>query len=384
MKAQKNSDGNNLVLRKSGVFVAGEGRLRRISDRIVVRGTIHDEATDMFLVELSFRTVKGERRRLELTRSEFDSPATLTTALLNGGFALPRGTDRALLLSWLIARPAPRITVRAERIGFRDEYTAFLTPRGVIGSPKQRVRFAPARDEYVAKFESTGSLAGWKTKVATPAAASSRYVFLASAALAAPLLPIVGMESRGVHVVSPAGTAKTSAFVFAGSTMGIGRSADLPKLKATDVGLEDLALGHNNCPLLLDELGLVDGTADQRSEHIRRIAYSLPSGVTKVRSKAYTRKVGLLTGQFTLLFFTNGEEALAEVAERGARKRSGGETSRFVDLPGARPDSCGPIDRIPKSIPQEEREQWARERVDQIRAACALHHGHAFPAFIKG
>ena len=82
---------------------------------------------------------------------------------------------------------------------------------------------------------------------------------------------------------------------------------------------------------------------------IRRIAYSLPSGVTKVRSKAYALKVGLLTGQFTLLFFTNGEEALAEVAERGARKRSGGETS-FVNLPGARHDPCGWMRRVRKAF----------------------------------
>jgi hypothetical protein len=83
------------------------------------------------------------------------------------------------------------------------------------------------------------------------------------------------------------------------------------------------------------------------------------------------------------LFATSGEYALDEVMAQAGRRRSAGETSRFVDMPGTRNGSLGLIDYLPPTF-KGSREKWAADRIDELKKACERHHGHAFPAFVEG
>lgn len=102
---------------------------------------------------------------------------------MNAGFDLPRTDDRRPILDWLAERRPDRTVVHAERMGWRRGLQAFLTPNGMLGATRTEVQLADVDPEYAARFASKGSLDDWKRHVATPAAASSRYIFLAASTL---------------------------------------------------------------------------------------------------------------------------------------------------------------------------------------------------------
>jgi hypothetical protein len=66
-------------------------------------------------------------------------------------------------------------------------------------------------------------------------------------------------------------------------------------------------------------------------------------------------------------------------------KRSAGETSRFVDMPGTRKGSLGLIDYVPAQLngSPEELKKWAVDQITALKKACERHHGHALPTFIE-
>jgi hypothetical protein len=374
-----------LTPKKSGVYATTpEGKLDRVCDRISAASFINNEATGSYRVGLHFRALDGQRVQIEIDRSRFQSPVALEAVLLDAGFDLPPAPDRHALLAWLIASRPAKVVTLAQKPGWREGRKAFLTPDGLIGDTAQPVKLAHSAGPHLPKFKRSASgLNAWKREVATPALASSRLILLISAAFAAPLVPIMGQLSQGIHLYGAPGTGKSTAFVVAGSTYGVATEQELVKLSTTDIGLEQIALGHNNVFMLLDELGLLEGTAEQRADQIQRMAYKVPAGSAKVRDRHWQAQRGIGTGSYDLLFATNGEHALGELVANVGRKRSGGETSRLIDLAAAREGSYGIIDNLPKGLSHAEAQAHALDVVQKLKAACKLHYGHAFPAFVE-
>jgi putative DNA primase/helicase len=344
---------------------------------------IENEVLGKHQIEFRFTTSHG-KRTVTLDRADAAKPGRLADALLNAGYDLPFGPDQRVVLQWLTSTK-PRRFIRVVRsTGWRSNCSVFVTPTSVIGKPRLPTRLADPKAPHLAKCKQGGTFAGWQTEVAGPAGAlSSRFILMISAAFAAPLVPIMRQLSQGLHLYGDPGTAKTTAFIVAGSTYRISAEKDVIKLGSTEIGLEDLAVGHNAILMMLDELGVLEGGLKELAEQLRRLAYKLPSGSGKRKSQVYMRQHNLQHADWDTLFATSGEYALDELMARAGRKRSAGETSRFVDMPGVRKGSLGLIDYLPKEIDGPP-EKWAADQIDTLKKACERHHGHAFPAFVEG
>ncbi|GEO17781.1 DUF927 domain-containing protein [Microvirga aerophila] len=384
MTTHSTSDpGPHIKVREHGLYIKENGRSRRLCDRIVPYVEIENEVLGKHQIEFRFTTAHG-KRTVTLDRADAAKPGKLADALLNASYDLPLGPDQRVVLQWLTSTK-PRRFIRVVRsTGWRSNFSVFVTPTSVIGKHRLPTRLADPKAPHLAKCKQGGTFAGWQTEVAGPAGAlSSRFILMISAAFAAPLVPIMRQLSQGLHLYGDPGTAKTTAFIVAGSTYGMSAEKDVIKLGSTEIGLEDLAVGHNAVLMMLDELGVLEGGLKELAEQLRRLAYKLPSGSGKRKSQVYMRQHNLQHPDWDTLFATGGEYALDELMARAGRKRSAGETSRFVDMPGARKDSLGLIDYLPKEIDGPPK-KWAADQIGALKKACERHHGHAFPAFVEG
>lgn len=105
---------------------------------------------------------------------------------------------------------------------------------------------------------------------------NSRLTFAVSVAFASPLLHLIEMESGGFHYRGTTSSGKTSALAMAGSVCG--SPEYLQRWRATDNGLEGIALSHCDAILTLDELKMIDARIADES------AYMLANGSAKVRA----------------------------------------------------------------------------------------------------
>ena len=198
----------------------------------------------------------------------------------------------------------------------------FVMPNKTIGEDDERILFQSA-SATPGTFKRKGKLTDWQTNVAALCTGNSRLVFAVSAAFAAPLLHVTGMESGGVHIRGDSSTGKTTALRAAASVWG--GMEYLQRWRATDNGLEALAAQHSDCLLVLDELSQVDPKA------AGEVAYMLANGSGKARAN---RTGGLRDpASWRILFLSSGEAGLAEHMAEAKKKPKAGQEIRLLDIP---------------------------------------------------
>lgn len=215
-----------------------------------------------------------------------------------------------------------KVDVRArcvERTGWHGN--VFITPERTIGQADERLLFQSATTAPNT-FKTKGELIDWRANVSMCCMGNSRLVFAISAAFAAPLLDITGMESGGFHYRGDSSTGKTTALRVAASVWG---GADyLQRWRATDNGLEALAAQHSDCLLALDEISQVD------PKQAGEVAYMLANGSGKVRAGQTGNKRNVAS--WRLLFLSSGEAGLSEHMALAGRKPKAGQEIRLLDI----------------------------------------------------
>lgn len=244
--------------------------------------------------------------------------------LLSLGLEIAPGTQARQALHEYIATARPPERARnVDRIGWHG--AAYVLPDATYGETAgERVLYqaATAGDH---PFRVSGTLKDWQKNLARLCVGNSRLAFAVSAAFAAPLLHLAGLEGGGFHLRGASSLGKTTALLVAGSVWGGGGvSGFLRSWRATSNGLEGVAMSHSDALLCLDEMGQVDG------REAGDVAYMLSNGQGK--SRARRDGSGRPPATWRVLFLSTGELSLADKVAEGGRKVKAGQEVRLVDL----------------------------------------------------
>ncbi len=351
------AEGKRAGLYKLETKPDGEMNEIRIGPPLSVKGMTRDSEGNEWGLMLEWADPDGKRHTLPMPiELLFRQGADWYSSLASGGwFGNP--SARKKLMDFLSAvRPSRRIRC-VPRTGW--DKAAYILPDGVYGDTSgENVVLQSAHHGDL--YRTAGSLDGWK-EIAALSIGNSRLSFALCAAFAGPLLRLAGLEGGGFSFEGGSSSGKTTALQIAASVWG--GPEHVRSWRATDNGLENIAVLHNDNVLILDEVGQVNGKV------LAECAYMLANGQGKGRS---SREGNLRKSHsWRLLFLSSGELGLADkLAENGLKSRSGQEV-RFVGLP---------VDT--SMLTELHGFSHAGAVVNRLKELTALHYGHAGRAFL--
>jgi uncharacterized protein (DUF927 family) len=302
----------------------------------------------------------------------------LPADLANLGLPIVPGMEKKLLRYF--ANCDPKVRYRsAIQTGWQDDASAFVLPTETIGRTinEERVVFQPERNTPTSQsVRAAGTLSDWKSSVAARVSGNPVLVFWCSAAFAAPLLKLLGMEGGGFHQHGLTSLGKTTAEQGAASVWGDGAdpaegrlTAFVRKWNLTKNATEGLAEAHNDLVLCLDEVGEAD------AREFGRTIYQLAGGQGKGRMRAdATLKPAKA---WRTLILSTGEVPAADVIESEGRRIKGGQAVRLLDIPATDPVTGEGI------IVDTHGAASPPAFADELKRACATFYGTAGPAFVK-
>lgn len=334
----------------------GEVNEVRIGPPLSVKGMTRDSEGNEWGLMLEWADPDGKKHTwpmpIELL---FRQGADWYSALASGGwFGNP--VARKKLVDFLAAvRPARRIRC-VTRTGWDN--TTYILPDAVYGDTSESVVLQSTHHGDL--YRTAGTLEGWR-EIAVLAVGNSRLSFALCVAFAGPLLRLAGLEGGGFSFEGGSSSGKTTALQIAASVWG--GPEHVRSWRATDNGLENIAVLHNDNVLILDEVGQVNGKV------LAECAYMLANGQGKGRS---SREGNLRKSHsWRLLFLSSGELGLADkLAENGLKSR-GGQEVRFVGLP---------VDT--SMLTELHGFPHAGAVVNRLKELVTIHYGHAGRAFL--
>jgi len=213
-------------------------------------------------------------------------------------------------------------------------------------------------------IQKVGSLDSWREQVAHCCQGNSRLAFAVSAALAAPLLEVAGVEGGGVHFVGATSIGKTRALTVGSTVFG----GSFTSWRATVNGLEGVAAKHNHKPLIIDEIG------ESNPREAGNAIYMLSNGTGKTR--ANRNGTSREPVRFRLLAITSGEKTLCEHMQTAGRGAMAGQEIRLLNIEADAGMNMGLFENIHDS-------KTPQEFADLLTGVARHHSGHAGPAFVR-
>jgi putative DNA primase/helicase len=227
-------------------------------------------------------------------------------------------------------------------------------------NPKVSFAGRDAGDQQLAKaFHSAGEFQNWQ-KAVQCLEQYPRLQLAIYAALAAPLIDVVGGKNFAVDFCGPTSTGKTTALRVAASVFGSpgdasGTESLVRTFNTSRVGAERLMAVMCDVPVILDETKQVG-----RDEDVRQILYDLHSGRGRVRGSV----PGLAANDsFRCVLIASGEAPITSIGTA-----DGGSRVRAITLWGS------PFDATDSSTNQI---------VTQLNREICKHYGHAGARFVR-
>lgn len=279
---------------------------------------------------------------------------TVIAELVHKGLTLsghPRA--RTLLLQYIRSLKTKQSLLSSDKPGWVGN--SFVLPDASFG-PEQIMYSGGYRDHGF------GASGDWKTNIGKFCSGNSRLILAASAALAAPLLSILNMEGGGFHLRGDAAAGKTTALEVAASVYG-SASSYLLNWDATKNSLEQVAEAHNDCLMVIDELGLVD------SSTVGDAIYMLANGLGKAR-------MGQTKRRWRVMFLTSGEVSLAEHMAKSGKDTKKGQEVRLLDIAADAGAGMGLFERLHSF-------GTPAEFANYLKAATRKHYGTPLLKFLK-
>jgi putative DNA primase/helicase len=323
------NDGDGVFYQMPG----DDGPPKRVCGVLRVVALAHDSSDNQAAYLLEFETLQGKTRTwlMPLHMLAGDG-AAYRNALLGMGFMCPTDAKRRAYLTEYLQSRNPETLQRIRhvpRVGWHGR--CYVLPGETLGTPSNDESLIFHSEAGIeANFKQRGTLVEWRKELASLCAGNTRAVFAVCTAFAGPLLAWApGTTGGGIHYLGQTSIGKTTCFLLAASVWGKGSEKDpesyIQKWRATSNGLEYQCEQHNDCTLILDELGQMDAGDAGAS------AYMMADGQGKTRGKG----AGGLRDKPTwrLLFLSSGEISLAQHMETVGKRMKGGQEVRLIPLP---------------------------------------------------
>jgi uncharacterized protein (DUF927 family) len=337
---------------------------QKIGNHLEAVAYIDSPEQDSAALLLEFGTARGFTRRWTMPRSELAGDGSeICRGLLSRGYWFDRSLKRHLL-EYLqgLGSNVEKIYTVTESSGWVNK--SFVLPHKTYGDENLKFRDVELSPESLT--EVVGTLQEWIDRVAAMCAGNSRLILALGASFAAPLMPLINIESGGFHLVGATSQGKTTILSVAASVIGL---KDIPHWRTTTNGLESTATAFNHLCLPLDEIGQAD------PKDVGSIAYMLANGQGKARMKKdLTNRKGKT---WQLMVLSSGEVGLGDYMAQAKVTQKGGQEVRLPDIPAV-PDGAayGCFETIHGAAD-------AVQFVNAIEAVVKANHGAVMDAYLS-
>jgi putative DNA primase/helicase len=334
-----------------------------IGNHLAAIACIDNPEGDGSALLLEFTTFKGDVHRWTMLRSFLAGDANaIIEGLLSRGYSFKR-EHKGLLLDYLygLGKHIPETYTVTDSSGWVGK--SFVLPHKTYGDENLKFRNVDPSPEAITEI--AGTLEGWKDNVAARCGGNSRLILGLGTSFAAPLLPIINIESGGFHLLGDTSQGKTIILSVAASVTGI---KDIPHWRTTTNGLESTATAFNHLCLPLDEIGQAD------PKDVGNIAYMLANGQGKARMKKDLTNRKPKTWQ--LMVLSSGEFGLGKYMAQANITLKGGQEVRLPDVPAV------PEGTIYGCFETIHGADSSAQFVLGLEAAVKEHHGTALDAFL--
>jgi len=375
---------DHIKLNKSGVFLVTTAGKNQIAAPIRFKAIGHRPADDTEIAEIRFMTREEDRKSeyFEMSDTLPRDRHKIIAKLAKRGYRWPttRGFPDRIVEAMIAEEPSQRFTMVGAP-GWYDD--TILTSYRQYGKGRRFV-LDPDSGARVARITfGQGSLEDWQNTVAKTARKSSRLRLTIGATFAALLLRPLNMDSFALNLFGTSSTGKTGGGLYAaGSVAGLFSRNGLPGWSDSISALEQLAVGHRDYVLPLDETGGNESGPIPIEKKAEDLAFMFGRNRGRALDKSHERKVNLSVKEFRVIALSTSETALKAIAERAAKSRIRGEEVRFIDVPSAEPDSSDIFDDL--QLPSgEDRTKAGEKLVNALRRDSILNQGFAMDAFLK-
>ena len=230
-------------------------------------------------------------------------------------------------------------TVTAQA-GWTANRRAYVLPSGEIlaakGKAAPRVIYNGDTSQAAAYAEA-GTLADWQRELGRYLAGNSRLCLAVGAALAAPLVCLLGIESGGFHLFGDSRDGKSTAARLALSVWG-NPSALMVSWTGTSHGFSNLANARNDGLLVLDEIGQAN------PRHVSHTAYAVINGIAKIQGAkdGGNRE----TARWRILLLSTGEKPMDGFLQANRADWNAGQAARLPSLPSDAGKGLGIFDTL--------------------------------------
>jgi putative DNA primase/helicase len=304
---------------------------------------------------LVFADPEGQEKQYHMASSKNQN--VIISDLVHRGLVLSsHSRSRNLLAQYLRSTPSRNMMLSSSMPGWVKN--SFVLPYASFGT-----------DEVVYSGDPNtgfGTKGNWKTNVGKLCSGNSRLVFAASVSFAAPLMRVLGIEGGGFHFRGLSSKGKTTALQVAASVCGKvatspGEDSYLLNWKSTSNSFEEVAQAHNDCVMVIDELGQAD------AKTVGDICYMLANGQGKAR-------MGHAKRSWRVMFITSGEISLAEHMAKAGVETMIGQEVRLLEI-ATDCSEHGLFENIQSS-------KTPAEFSNRIKAATATHFGTPLQKFL--
>jgi putative DNA primase/helicase len=349
------------IINRHGVFYRDvrdevEERILVCSPLLVTGITRNKDGNDWGKL-LVFADPEGHEKQYHMSSSKGQN--VVISDLVHRGLVLSSNSrSRHLLAQYLRSAPSPRMMLSSSMPGWVKH--SFVLPYRSFG-PDEVVYSGDGNTGF-------GVQGNWKNNVGKLCSGNSRLIFAASVAFAAPLMRVMNIEGGGFHFRGDSSKGKTTALQVAASVCGKvatspGEDSYLLNWKSTANSFEEVAQSHNDCLMVIDELGQAD------AKTVGDICYMLANGQGKAR-------MGHAKRSWRVMFITSGEISLAEQMARAGEKVMIGQEIRLLEIS----TDCSAEQGLFEDV---HRSKTPAEFSNRIKRATANHYGTPLQKFLE-